>query len=80
MTNNLTNTERTWRVSEDCYGIELLNPTQRHKVHNLKTYGYILTNVTPTGNALLTIQGASGWTDACVFPSGEFFLTHFNND
>lgn len=80
MKNNLTNTEKTWRVGEDCYGLDLLNLRQRHEVHNLKTYGYILDNVTPTGNALLTIQGASGWTNACVFPNGKVDLTHFNKD
>jgi hypothetical protein len=82
MKNNLTNTEKTWRVGEDCYGIELLNLTQRHEVHNLKTYGYTLYNVTPTGNALLSVRSASGHTDVCVFPNGklDFTHTHYNRD
>jgi hypothetical protein len=80
MNKNLTNTERTWRVSEDCYGIELLNLTQRHEVHNLKTYGYTLDNVTPTGNALLSVSGANGGTSVCVFPSGKLDITHWNRN
>jgi hypothetical protein len=76
----LTNTERTWRVSEYCYGIELLNMTQRHEVHNLKTLGYILDNVTPSGNALMSVNGANGYTSVCVFPSGKLDITHSNKN
>jgi hypothetical protein len=76
----LTITERTWRVSEDCYGLDLLNMTQRHEIHNLKVSGYTLYNVTPSGNALLSIYGTNGNTQACVFPDGKLDLTHFNNN
>ena len=74
----LTNTERLWRVGEDCYGIDLLNMTQRHEVHNLKTIGYTLYNVTPTGNALMSVHATSGSTYVCVFPNGKLDITHFD--
>jgi uncharacterized protein YerC len=74
----LTNTEKTWRVGRDCFGIELLSMSQRHEVHNLKTIGYTLQNVTPTGNALLSIHGSNGYTQACISSSGEVSFSHFD--
>ena len=74
----LTETERTWMVSPHCEGLELLNPAQRNEIHNLKTKGYTLENVTPSGNAMLKIHSDKGWTDASVLPSGEVLLHHFD--
>jgi hypothetical protein len=78
MKNTLTNTERTWRVSPDCEGIELLNMKQRDVIHNLKTYFFRLYNVTPSGNALLIVNGCNGHTEAAVFPSGKTEYWHFD--
>ena len=77
---NLTNTELTWRVGRDCYGLELLTMKQRNEIHNLKTKGYTLENVTPSGVALMTIHGNGGYTDASVFPDGAAKLTHFDKN
>jgi len=79
MKNTLTNTEKSWRVEENCYGLELLNMKQRNEIHNLKVIGYILNNVTPSGVALLTIHGSNGYTNACVDKNGVVTLTHFDN-
>jgi hypothetical protein len=78
MKNTLTNTERSWRVDKNCYGLDLLNTKQRNEVHNLKTIGYILNNVTPTGVALLTIHGANGYTNASVNKAGSVSFVHFD--
>jgi len=72
----LTNTEKTWRVGDNCYGLELLNLTQRHEIHNLKTSGFILENVTPSGVALLTLHTSNGWTSVSIFPNGERHTIH----
>jgi hypothetical protein len=74
----LTNTERIWRVSPDCQGMDLLNLKQRHEVHNLKTYGFTLYNVTPCGNALLLGHGCNGHTEAAVFQNGKTEYWHFS--
>lgn len=79
MKNTLTNTEKSWRVDQNCYGLELLNMKQRNEIHNLKAIGYILNNVTPAGLALLTIHGANGYTNACVDKTAAVTLTHFEN-
>lgn len=74
----LTNTELNWRVEDNCCGLELLNISQRHEVHNLKTAGYILNNVTPSGVALLTIHGVNGYTNASVNKAGSISFVHFD--
>lgn len=74
----LTSTELNWRVESNSYGLELLNMKQRHKVHNLKTAGYILNNVTPSGVALLTIHGVNGYTNASVNKAGSVSHVHFD--
>jgi len=79
MKNTLTNTERSWRVDQNCYGLELLNMKQRNEIHNLKAIGYILNNVTPSGLALLTIHGSNGYTNASVDKNAVVNLTHFDN-
>jgi hypothetical protein len=53
---------------------------QRNEIHNLKTKGYTLENVTPSGVALMTIHGNGGYTDASVFPDGVVKLTHFDKN
>lgn len=72
----LTNTEKTWRVGENCYGLELLTLSQRHVVHNLKTSGFILDNVTPSGFALLTGHGPNCTTLVDVSPEGKSSYLH----
>jgi hypothetical protein len=69
----LTETEKTWRVGENCYGLELLTMPQRNAIHNLKTYGYTLENVTPSGVALLYQYGIHGVGYREVYPSGKVF-------
>jgi hypothetical protein len=75
---DLTNTELNWRVENNSQGLELLNMKQRHKVHNLKTAGYILNNVTPSGVALLTIHGINGYTNASVNKAAGVSFVHFD--
>lgn len=67
----LTETEKSWRVGGNCYGLELLTMPQRNAIHNLKTHGFILENVTPSGVALLYQYGIHGVGYREVWPTGK---------
>ena len=72
----LTNTEKTWRVGQNCYGLDLLTISQRHMIHNLKTSGFILDNVTPSGFALMTGYGQNCVTMVDISPTGKATYSH----
>jgi hypothetical protein len=72
----LTNTEKTWRVGADCYGLELLTLKQRNAIHNLKAKGWTLENVTPSGIALLWVSGSTGTSGASVLRDGHAEFYH----
>jgi hypothetical protein len=67
----LTETEKTWRVGRNCYGMDLLTMRQRDQIHDMKTRCWILENVTPSGVALMYQHGADGCGYAEIYPNGK---------